>query len=91
LCRPVAWKNSQIDICASIGVTLLTRAVRQGPAQFFAEADSALYVAKGAGRNAIRVFNENIEGMRFQEMLPRDCVGHVEQYSERATGCVRLD
>jgi diguanylate cyclase (GGDEF)-like protein len=69
LCRPVAWKNSQIDICASIGVTLLTRAVHQGPAQFFAEADSALYVAKGAGRNAVRIFNESVEEMQLSKTL----------------------
>lgn len=76
LCRPVAWKNSQIDICASIGVTLLTRAEHQGPAQFFAEADSALYLAKRAGRNAVRVFNESIERMQFQETTSGDRVGH---------------
>jgi hypothetical protein len=29
--------------------------------------------------------------MQFQKTMPRDRVGHVEQYSGRATGCVRLD
>jgi diguanylate cyclase (GGDEF)-like protein len=65
LCAPVFWNNSQIEISASIGVTILTRALFLRPEQALAEADSALYLAKHAGRNTVRVFNERIEGLRF--------------------------
>jgi diguanylate cyclase (GGDEF)-like protein len=69
LCGPISWHNSQIEIGASIGVALLKRALFQGPEQAFAEADSALYLAKHTGRNAVRVFNESIEGVRFPKAL----------------------
>jgi len=71
LCGPVSWQNAQIDIGASIGVTLLKRALFQGPEQAFAEADSALYLAKHTGRNTVRVFNESVEGVRFPRPLQK--------------------
>jgi diguanylate cyclase (GGDEF)-like protein len=69
LCAPVAWNNSQIDIGASIGVTILKHALFLGSEQALAEADSALYLAKHTGRNTVRVFNGRVEGVRFPKAL----------------------
>lgn len=60
LCRPVLWRGAPVAIGASIGVTLLKRPHFQGTSQLFAEADSALYLAKAAGRNAVQVFGQGI-------------------------------
>lgn len=54
LCRPVAWTDTPIAISASVGVTFLRGARRRTPRDLFAEADTALYAAKAAGRNAVR-------------------------------------
>jgi diguanylate cyclase (GGDEF)-like protein len=58
--RPVRWRDAPVAIGASIGVTLLRRPLFQGTSQLFAEADSALYLAKAAGRNAVQVFGQGI-------------------------------
>lgn len=60
LCRPVAWTDTPIAISASIGVTFLRGARRRKPRDLFAEADTALYAAKAAGRNTVRAFGEEI-------------------------------
>ena len=57
---PLLWRNVPVAIGASIGVAVLRRPHFQGLSQLFAEADSALYVAKAAGRNTIRVFAESL-------------------------------
>ena len=56
--RPVQWHAGPIPLGVSIGATVIDRPQRFSPSQMFAEADSALYVAKAAGRNAVRLFGE---------------------------------
>lgn len=58
--RPFLWRDAPVAIGASIGVTLLRRPHFQGMSQLFAEADSALYLAKAAGRNVVQVFGGEI-------------------------------
>ncbi|MGD9845502.1 MAG: diguanylate cyclase [Variibacter sp.] len=65
LSAPIAWRNTHLCMSASAGVAFLKAARFQEPAQVFAEADSALYVAKAAGRNTVRIFGQNIEGCRL--------------------------
>jgi diguanylate cyclase (GGDEF)-like protein len=64
--RPVLWRDAPVAIGASIGVTLLKRPCFQGTPQLFAEADSALYLAKAAGRNVVQVFGGEIADRRRQ-------------------------
>jgi diguanylate cyclase (GGDEF)-like protein/PAS domain S-box-containing protein len=61
LCRPVFWRDLRIDAGVSIGAALLKQPVCRDPSLLFAEADSALYAAKAAGRRRIRVFGDDIE------------------------------
>jgi predicted signal transduction protein with EAL and GGDEF domain len=51
----------RIDAGVSIGAALLKQPVCRDPSLLFAEADSALYAAKAAGRRRIRVFGDDIE------------------------------
>ncbi len=60
LSAPVNWNGRPIEIGVSIGLTLLRPAHRGDIAQLFAEADSALYLAKAAGRNRAQLFGEVI-------------------------------
>ena len=55
LARPITWKGISLDVSASIGARLLGDPPGR-PSALFAEADSALYAAKSAGRNTIRLF-----------------------------------
>lgn len=61
LARPVAWCDSTIEVSASIGATILRPGLLHDPERRFAEADSALYVAKAAGRNCLRLFGDPVE------------------------------
>ena len=61
LCRPVIWRNLLIDVGTSIGAAILKRSYHQDSSQLFAEADSALYAAKAAGRKMVRIFGEDID------------------------------
>lgn len=58
LARPVAWRGETIGVSASIGATVLRPGLLHDPERRFAEADSALYVAKAAGRNCLRLFGD---------------------------------
>ncbi|PZR88537.1 MAG: GGDEF domain-containing protein [Stutzerimonas stutzeri] len=61
LARPVTWRDTKIAVSASIGATILRPGLLHDPERRFAEADSALYVAKAAGRNCLRLFGDPVE------------------------------
>jgi diguanylate cyclase (GGDEF)-like protein len=53
LCQPILWNDARLAVGASIGATILGPA--RNAAEAFAEADAALYAAKAAGRNTVRL------------------------------------
>ena len=60
LARPVTWCKNTIEISASIGATLLQPGLLHDPERRFAEADAALYIAKTAGRNCLRLYGDPV-------------------------------
>lgn len=66
LSRPVTRDALAIEIGISVGAALLKPAHRNEPKKLFAEADSALYVAKAAGKNRVRIF----DGMVAKPVAP---------------------
>ncbi|WP_407519856.1 diguanylate cyclase domain-containing protein [Methylobacterium oryzisoli] len=54
--RPLAWAGRGLRVSASVGATLVRRPGGPAP-DLFAEADAALYAAKAAGRNTVRIFD----------------------------------
>lgn len=58
LARPVYWNGASIDVSASIGTRILDEPPGR-PAALFVEADTALYAAKLAGRNTMRIYGSN--------------------------------
>lgn len=69
LARPVPHGASAIEIGISVGAAVLSPAHRSEPRKLFAEADSALYVARAAGRNRVRIF-ESLIAARQPQSLP---------------------
>ncbi|KQW23401.1 diguanylate cyclase [Afipia sp. Root123D2] len=57
LCRPLFWNGLRLEIGASVGATLVGRPHRRRITELFAEADTALYDAKAAGRNRVYLFS----------------------------------
>ena len=57
LARPMPHGAGAIPIGVTVGAALLKPLHRQEPGRFFAEADSALYVARAAGHNCVRIFD----------------------------------
>jgi diguanylate cyclase (GGDEF)-like protein/PAS domain S-box-containing protein len=58
---PVFWNGLPIEIGVSIGAAVVKAAHRGEPARLFAEADSALYLAKASGRNQVRLYGDAVE------------------------------
>lgn len=58
LTRPLFWNGLCLEVGASIGAALIGRPHRRRIVELFAEADAALYEAKAAGRNKVRLFGD---------------------------------
>jgi diguanylate cyclase (GGDEF)-like protein len=58
LSRPLFWNGLRLEVGASIGAALLGRPHRRRIVELFAEADTALYDAKAAGRNKVHLFGD---------------------------------
>ncbi|HEV7260849.1 MAG TPA: sensor domain-containing diguanylate cyclase [Bosea sp. (in: a-proteobacteria)] len=71
LARPVPRDAMPIEIGVTIGAAILKPAHRHEPKTLFAEADAALYVAKAAGNNRVRVF----DGMVAKPVMASALVG----------------
>jgi diguanylate cyclase (GGDEF)-like protein len=56
--KPIFLNDKRLELGASIGATVLGRPHLRNLSEFFAEADVALYAAKAAGRNTIRLFGD---------------------------------
>ena len=58
LTRPLFWNGLRLEVGASIGAALVGRPHRRRIVELFAEADAALYDAKAAGCNKVRLFGD---------------------------------
>ena len=58
LSRPLFWNGLRFEVGASIGAALVGRPHRRRIVELFAEADTALYDAKAAGRNKVHLFGD---------------------------------
>lgn len=72
LCRPVFWRGLRIDAGVSIGAAMLKQPVCRDPSLLFAEADSALYAAKAAGRKRVRIFGDDYDDRVQADISTRD-------------------
>lgn len=59
LAQPVHWNGALVDISASIGARILGEPPGR-PTALFVEADTALYAAKLAGRNTVRLYGVDV-------------------------------
>lgn len=57
LAMPIRWRNEALLVSVSIGAAAMA-SERDEPALIFAQADSALYVAKAAGRNRAHIHGD---------------------------------
>lgn len=58
LSRPLFWNGLRLEVSASIGAALIGRPHRRRIEELYAEADIALYDAKGAGRNRVHLIGD---------------------------------
>jgi diguanylate cyclase (GGDEF)-like protein len=58
LSRPLFWNGLRLEVGASIGAALVGRPHGRRITELFAEADTALYDAKAAGRNKVHLFGD---------------------------------
>ena len=54
--RPIRWRGQAFQLSGSIGIAVAQAASHQPSSELLIEADLALYAAKAAGRNTLRVF-----------------------------------
>ena len=59
LCRPVLWNGTPLDVGASVGAAIVGPLHAGQNARLFREADAALYAAKSAGQNTVRIFGDD--------------------------------
>jgi diguanylate cyclase (GGDEF)-like protein len=57
LARPVLCGSCAIETGITLGASMMKPSHRHDPAKLFAEADAALFVAKAAGSNCVRIFD----------------------------------
>ncbi len=58
--RPFSTRDGELFSTASIGVAVAVASDSSRPADLVREADTAMYVAKGGGRDRVSVFNEDL-------------------------------
>jgi len=61
LSRPLFWNGLRLEVSASIGAALVGRPHRRRIEELYAEADIALYDAKGAGRNRVHLIGDEMQ------------------------------
>ncbi|MGA0596938.1 GGDEF domain-containing protein [Enterovirga sp. CN4-39] len=59
--EPILWNRHLVDLTVSIGAAPIGRPHLRRLSGLFAEADEALYAAKSAGRNGVRLFGDPAE------------------------------
>ena len=60
---PVLWENYTLTVCASIGIVAIDSAQKAAdkPIELLRKADIAMYASKNTGKNAYRLFHEDID------------------------------
>ena len=60
---PVLWENYSLTVCASIGIVAVDSAQKAAdkPIELLRKADIAMYASKNTGKNAYRLFHEDID------------------------------
>ncbi|GAA0263604.1 hypothetical protein LNAOJCKE_5250 [Methylorubrum aminovorans] len=70
LCQPMLWDGTRLEVGASIGAAILNPRQSRAASGVFAEADAALYAAKAAGRNAVRIYGDPSWEARIPGRVP---------------------
>jgi two-component system cell cycle response regulator len=67
--RPIQTANSPVPVTISIGLALSTEFTECSVEELMHQADMALYAAKAAGRNCVRVAQPSVKGKSVEEQL----------------------